>query len=250
MDTPLNGSPELMAIDEQSNHRVVHLLRLRKTDRLSRESLEPSSRLLNACAQFAVCLLSPRCDAVHLTIASKHPNYRCRIALSRMDLTVAEVVSSLRLRALLTHTPALLRCDDQWRATTSADVALTPQSSTFHPSLLLRLAPPSPLQRRVVAVPAALDSLVLSAATFFQCLNHRRRANPQHSCRVAAPTAIDCHIADLLLHFLQSSPIAEVQNKRASGTGTIAATIALFTCGTATMLHDINAVAIGTMNRF
>ena len=81
-----------MTIDEQSNHRVVHLLRLRKTDRLSREPLNARSRLLNAAAQFAVCWLSQRCDAAHLTVASRLPNYPCRIAESKRELTVAEVV--------------------------------------------------------------------------------------------------------------------------------------------------------------
>ena len=74
-------SPELMTIDEQSNHCVVHLLSLRKADCLSGDSLDASSRLLNASVQSVVCSLSQRCDAARLTIVSKLPNYRCRTAL-------------------------------------------------------------------------------------------------------------------------------------------------------------------------
>jgi DNA-directed RNA polymerase subunit RPC12/RpoP len=41
---PSYCSSKLMTIDEQSNHCVVHLLRLRKTDRLSRQSFDASSQ--------------------------------------------------------------------------------------------------------------------------------------------------------------------------------------------------------------
>ena len=123
----------------------------------------------------------------------------------------------LNLRALLGRKPALFHFDAQWRATATVVVSSTAQSSTFRPSLLLQLAPPSQLDHRVVVVQVRLYSLVRGTATFFQRVNHRGGANPQHSCRVPDATAIHRHVADLLLHFLQSSPVTELQDKRSPG---------------------------------
>ncbi len=109
-----------MTIDEQSNHRIMHLLRLRKTDCLSRQSFNACSRLSNAGAQFVVCWLSQLCDAAHLTIASKLPSYPCRIAWARTGLWVAGVAWALHLRALPTRRQGLFRFDGLWRATTTA----------------------------------------------------------------------------------------------------------------------------------
>ena len=137
-------------------------------------------------------------DGVMLLIQqffSKLPSYQCRIALSRMGLRVAEVVSALNLRALPTHRQGLFRFDGLWRATTTVDVASTPQSSTFHPSLLPRLAPPVRLHSPVDAVRAKSYSLVQVDLTFFQRFNHCCRANPQHSRWIADTTAVDCHVA-------------------------------------------------------
>lgn len=197
----LHWSPKLMTINEQSNHHIVHLLGLRKTDCLSCKSLDASSRLLNASAQSVVCWLSRRCDAARLRISGMLPNYQCRTAEPVTALTVAEVASALNLRTLPIHRQELFRFDGQWRATTTVDVALTRQSSTFHPSPLFLRAPPSRLRYLADAVRAGSCLLVQVDLTFFQRFNDRCRANPQHSCRIADSTAIDCHIADLRFDF-------------------------------------------------
>ena len=118
------------------------------------------------------------------------------------------------------------------------------------PFLLPPRARPSRLAHRVVGVEARLCSLVRGVATFFQRVNHRGGANSQHSCCVPNATAIERHIADLLLHCLQSSPIAKMQDKRSSFTGWVPTTIALFSTSSATMFDDICAVTIRATNRF
>lgn len=150
------------------------------------------------------------CDAADLTIVAKLPSHRYRTAESRIELTIAGVALVLHLHGLPAHMAALWRSCGQWRATTTVAVCSIAQNSTFHPVVLPQHAPPSPLEHRVVAVEARLCLLVRDAATFFERVYHSRCANPQHSCRIRNATAVECHVADLLLHLLEPDSVAQM----------------------------------------
>jgi hypothetical protein len=53
----LDGSPKLIAIDEQPNHHVVHALCLRKTDRPAYQPLDPRAQVDMLTLDFlGICL--------------------------------------------------------------------------------------------------------------------------------------------------------------------------------------------------
>src|SRR5215475_7957841 len=57
VDAMSDGSPKLIAIDEQPNHQVVHMLCLRKTDRPAYQALDPCAQVDVLALDFlGVCL--------------------------------------------------------------------------------------------------------------------------------------------------------------------------------------------------
>ena len=127
-----------------------------------------------------------------------------------MVLTVAGVVLEPHPHGLPAHRRELHPYDGQWRAIAIFDVVLTQQNSTFHPSRLPPLVPPSQHSSDIPAVAKEMCSLALNASTFFQRRNYSRWTDLQNSCGISDTTAIHRHITDLLLDFTQPSPVAKV----------------------------------------
>src|SRR5438093_13775108 len=65
----LDGSPKLIAIDEQPNHQVVHTLCLRKTDRPAYQPLDPRAQVDMLALDFlGICLPNRVLLRLHMSL--------------------------------------------------------------------------------------------------------------------------------------------------------------------------------------
>ena len=73
----LDGSPKLIAIDEQPNHQVVHMLCLRKADRPAYQSLDPCAQVdVLAFDLLRVCLPHRVLLGLHMPLVSPQPSVK------------------------------------------------------------------------------------------------------------------------------------------------------------------------------
>ena len=65
----LDGSPELITVDKQSNDRIVHTLRLRKADRAAHQPLDPLRQVdVLALDSLHVLLTNDVFLSIHMTL--------------------------------------------------------------------------------------------------------------------------------------------------------------------------------------
>jgi hypothetical protein len=74
------------------------------------------------------------------------------------------------------------------------------------------------------------------------------RADMQHTRCIADATGMQRHLDDLLLHICGLPRVAIVQQKRPTGTGVLAAAVALFALPGLAMADNIRAVTMRTMD--
>jgi hypothetical protein len=63
---------------------------------------------------------------------------------------------------------------------------------------------------------------------FFQLLNYRCGADPQHPCRVAHPTAVEAQLAHLLFDLRRAALVGGIEQERVVRTVRIVAAVVLF----------------------
>ena len=69
VDLMLDGSPELITVDKQSNDRIVHTLRLRKADRAAHQPLDPLRQVdVLALDSLHVLLTNDVFLSIHMTL--------------------------------------------------------------------------------------------------------------------------------------------------------------------------------------
>src|SRR5438128_12642172 len=70
-----DGSPKLIAIDEQPNHQVVHALCLRKTDRPAYQPLDPRAQVDMLALDFlGICLPNRVLLRLHMPLVGPPPS--------------------------------------------------------------------------------------------------------------------------------------------------------------------------------
>ena len=69
-----DGSPKLIAIDEQPNHQVMHMLCLRKTDRPAYQPLDPRAQVNMLALDFlSMCLPNRVLLRLHMSLVGPPP---------------------------------------------------------------------------------------------------------------------------------------------------------------------------------
>ena len=80
VDSMSDESPKLIAIDEETDHQIVHRRRFGKTNRATYKPFDPRPQIDVLALDFLRVLLCQSCAALGRYAARRHPTHRCKTA--------------------------------------------------------------------------------------------------------------------------------------------------------------------------